>query len=167
VGPGFTAEQAAEYDEVNDYLSRATAGFSWSPGESRVLNAAYHYTRANTTLDNEPINQFILSGQWPLARSLSSVARVNYDMRTHRLIAGLLGFQYDADCWALALGFEKYTNATSTTESSTGSRVLLQLQLKGLSKVDNGLLSEFRASVPGYTPVPSIDAPLSRFSDYQ
>jgi LPS-assembly protein len=167
LGPGFTAEQAVEYDEVNDYLSRATVGFSWDPGASRVLNVAYHYTRANTTLDNQPINQFILSGQWPLSRSLSSVARVNYDMRTHRLIAGLLGLQYDADCWALALAFEKYTNATgTTTEPTTGSRVFLQLQLKGLSRVDNGLLSEFRANVPGYTPLPSSDVPLSRFSSY-
>ena len=88
-------------------------------------------------------------------------------MSAHRLIAGLLGLQYDADCWSLGVAFEKYTNATSSTTSpSTGTRVLMQLQLKGFSQVDNGLLNQFRANVPGYTPATTETEPTSRFSDY-
>ncbi|WP_408377418.1 LPS-assembly protein LptD [Paraburkholderia megapolitana] len=166
IGPGFSAEQAVQYNEIEHYLSRATVGFGWAPATREVLNFAYHYTREDETLDYEPVNQFIVSEQWPLARQLSSVARINYDMVTHRLIAGLLGLQYDADCWAVSIAFEKYTNASSTTEPSTGTRVLMQLQLKGFSKIDNGLLDQFRANVPGYTPLPASDAPTSRFSDY-
>ncbi len=162
----FSAEQAVEYNEANDYLSHAEAGFGWAPGKQQVLNVAYRYTRSNSTLDYEPVNQFIVSEQWPLGHNIVSVARVNYDMGVHRLIAGLLGLQYDADCWSLGVAFEKYTNATSSTTSpSTGTRVLMQLQLKGFSQVDNGLLNQFRASVPGYTPEASPAAPVSRFSD--
>jgi LPS-assembly protein len=29
--------------------------------------------------------------------------------------------------------------------------MLMQLRLKGFSQVDNGLLNQFRANVPGYT----------------
>jgi LPS-assembly protein len=64
------------------------------------------------------------------------------------------------------VAFEKYTNATSTTVPSTGTRVLMQLQLKGFSQVDNGLLNQFRANVPGYTPASTGNEPTSRFSDY-
>jgi LPS-assembly protein len=89
-------------------------------------------------------------------------------MSAHRLIAGLLGIQYDANCWSLGVAFEKYTNATSSaTSPSTGTRVLMQLQLKGFSQVDNGLLNQFRANVPGYTPASTVEEPVSRFSDYQ
>ncbi|MFT4067723.1 LPS-assembly protein LptD [Paraburkholderia sp.] len=168
LGTDLTAEQAVEYSQANNYLSNAEAGLGWAPGPQRVLNFAYRYTRANSTLDYQPINQFIVSEQWPLAHNVVSVGRVNYDMSTHRLIAGLLGLQYDADCWSLGIAFEKYTNATSSTTSpSTGTRVLMQLQLKGFSQVDNGLLNQFRANVPGYTPSSTITEPTSRFSDYQ
>jgi len=44
--------------------------------------------------------------------------------------------------------------------------VLMQLQLKGFSQVDNGLLNQFRANVPGYTPASTGNEPTSRFSDY-
>lgn len=166
LGQGFSAEQAVEYSQANHYLTNAEAGFGWSPAARQVLNVAYRYTRANSTLDYQPVNQFIVSEQWPLLHNVVSVARVNYDMSAHRLIAGLLGLQYDTDCWSLGVAFEKYTNATSTTVPSTGTRVLMQLQLKGFSQVDNGLLNQFRANVPGYTPASTGNEPTSRFSDY-
>ncbi len=167
ISSAFKAEQAIEYDEANAYLSHASTGFSWAPAAGKVLNMAYRYTRANASEDDEPVSQFIVSGQWPLSRRLSSVARVNYDMHLHRLIAGLVGFQYDADCWSIGVAFEKYTNETSSTVPSSGSRVLMQLQFKGLSKIDNGLLNQFRENVPGYTPPPGGDAPVSKFTDYE
>ncbi len=170
IGNNFKAEQAFEYNESNSYLSHTSSGFSWAPATGEVVNVAYRYTRrdaTDSTDDTEPVSQFIVSGQWPLSRRLSSVARVNYDMHLHRLIAGLLGFQYDADCWSLGIAFEKYTNETSTTVPSTGSRVLMQLQLKGLSKVDNGLLDQFKDNVPGYSPLPDSSTPVSKFTDYQ
>ncbi|MFM0739325.1 LPS-assembly protein LptD [Paraburkholderia xenovorans] len=167
LGAGFSTEEAVEYSQADRYLTHTALGFGWSPATREVLNVAYRYTRANSTLDYEPVNQFIISEQWPLARNVVSVARVNYDMSTHHLIAGLLGFQYDASCWSLGIAFEKYTNATSSTTSpSTGTRVLMQLQLKGFSQLDNGLLNQFRANVPGYTPASTDSAPTSRFSDY-
>jgi len=89
-------------------------------------------------------------------------------MVAHRLVAGLLGVQYDADCWSLSLAVQKYTNvSTTTTAASSATRVLLQLQLKGLTKIDNGLSEQFKASIPGYTPLPSPPEPESRFSNYE
>ncbi|GLU31356.1 LPS-assembly protein LptD [Trinickia caryophylli] len=165
IGAGVSAEQSLAYSQVNHYLSRATVGFGWTPAERHVLNAAYRYNRGTATLDDTPVNQFVVSSQWPVFRGASGVARLNYDLVTHRLIAGLVGFQYDADCWAIGLALEKYTQATSSSSASSGTRVLMQLQLKGLSKVDNGLASEFAQRIPGYTAT-SSPASQSPFSDY-
>ncbi len=167
VGAGTNIENALQYSQANNYLTQGSIGLAWSPATAHVFNVAYRYTRANTTLDYQPVNQIIVSGQWPLAKNVASVARINYDMSTHRLIAGLLGLQYDAQCWSLALAFEKYTNATGSTTPSTGTRVMMQLQLKGLSRTDRGLLDQFKADVPGYSSAPADELPVSRFSDYQ
>lgn len=168
IGAGFSTEQAVQYDEQHDRFDRTTSGFSWKPADREVVSLAYRYTRADEDLDNEPENQIVASGQWPLSRRLYAVGQANFDIVAHHLVAGLLGVQYDADCWSLSLAVQKYTNVSTTTSvASSATRVLLQLQLKGLTKVDNGLSSQFRASIPGYTPLPSPAAPESRFSDYE
>jgi LPS-assembly protein len=153
----------------NNQLVRSSIGFAFSPGARKVINVGYRYTRSNqTTLVNEPINQILVSGEWPLTNRLYAVGRVNYDLASHRLVDGLLGFQYDADCWAFGFGMQRYANGVNTLgQPSSGTRVLAQLTFKGLSNVDNGLVSAFRASVQGYQPPPAAPPPLSRYSDYE
>lgn len=168
VGRDVSAEQSMEYDERYNRIDAATVGFTWKPADREVVNFGYRYIRDNTTIDDEPENQVILSAQWPLTRNLSTVGRFNYDMLSHHLIAGLLGVQYDAQCWSLSLAVQKYSEEDDTTgEPTSGTRVLLQLQLKGFSRIDNGLLQQFQSSVPGYTALPSTVPADSRFSDYQ
>jgi LPS-assembly protein len=90
---------------------------------------------------------------------------IDYDMGVHRTVAGLLGMQYQADCWAVSLAFEKYTNTSSTNTPTSGTRLLMQLQLNGVSRIDNGLLQQFRASVAGYS-APTVPDAESRFTNY-
>jgi LPS-assembly protein len=167
LGAGFASETAFQYNADNNQLVKSSVGFGFSPGERRVINVAYRYTRSNTTLDNQPINQIIVSGQWPLTRRLYAMGRFNYDLASHRMVDGLVGLQYDADCWALGIGMQRYANGTTNGTSNSSSRMMAQLTLKGLANVDNGLVSAFRAGVPGYTPLPPAPPPLSRFSNYE
>jgi len=97
-----------------------------------------------------------------------AVGRFNYDLNGHRVVDGLVGMQYDADCWVLGVGLQRYANGANTSglpQSST--RFLAQLTLKGLSNVDNGLVAAFKAGVPGYTQLPGLPPSPSRFTDYQ
>lgn len=168
LGAGFASETAFQYNADQNQLVRSSIGFGFSPDARKVINVAYRYTRANPTLSNQPINQFLISGEWPITRRLYGVGRANYDMVGHRLVDGLVGLQYDADCWTLGVGLQRYASGlTSTNQAHTATRVLAQLTLKGLSKVDNGLTAAFRASVAGYMPPPPPEPPLSQFSDYQ
>src|SRR5260370_39210125 len=132
-----------------------------------VINIGSRYPRANeTTLSTSPINQILISAQWPLTRHIYSVGRVNYDLAGHRLVDGLLGFQYDADCWTLGVGLQRYANGVNSTGSNTAcTRVLAQLTFKGLSNVDNGLTAAVRARVNGYTPPPPPPPPLARYTN--
>jgi len=76
--------------------------------------------------------------------------------------------QYDADCWVLGVGLQRYANGVNTSGSpSSSTRFLAQLTLKGLSNVDNGLVAAFRSAVPGYTQLPGVAPSPSRFTDYQ
>ncbi|WP_321870953.1 LPS-assembly protein LptD [Paraburkholderia tropica] len=169
VGGGFASETAFQYNADDNRLEKASVGFGYSPGPSRVLNVAYRYTRENnTTLDNQPINQILISAQWPFSHRVYAVGRFNYDLNGHKIVDGLLGLQYDADCWALGVGIQRYANGVNTTGgNNSATRFLVQLTLKGLSNVDNGLVAAFKASVPGYTALPGQPPLPSRFTDYQ
>ncbi|MFL9950580.1 LPS-assembly protein LptD [Paraburkholderia agricolaris] len=168
LGAGFASETAFQYNADNNQLVKTSVGFGFSPASGKVINVAYRYTRANTTLDNTPINQVLISGQWPLTHRVYGVGRFNYDLGGHRIVDGLIGLQYDADCWTLGAGIQRYANGLNTSgQNQSSTRFLAQLTLKGLSTVDNGLIPAFRASVAGYTPLPPPPPPESRFTNYE
>jgi len=168
LGAGFASETAFQYNADNNQLVKTSVGFGFSPATGKVLNVAYRYTRANTTLDNKPINQVLVSGQWPLAHRVFGVGRFNYDLGGHRIVDGLVGLQYDADCWTLGAGLQRYANGLNTSgQHQSSTRFLAQLTFKGLSSVDNGLIAAFRSSVAGYTPLPPPPPPESRFINYE
>jgi LPS-assembly protein len=168
LGAGFASETAFQYNADNNQLVRSSIGFGFSPDDRKVINLAYRYTRANPTLSNTPINQILLSAEWPLTHRLYAVGRFNYDMQGHRLVDGLVGFQYDADCWILGFGAQRYANGlNSAGQHTSATRMLAQLTLKGFSNVDNGLVAAFRAGVAGYQPPPPGAPPLARFSNYE
>ncbi|XDJ36147.1 MAG: LPS-assembly protein LptD [Burkholderia sp.] len=168
LGAGFASETAFQYNADNNQLVKSSIGFGYNPGERHVLNVAYRYTRANaSTLVNEPINQILVSSQWPLTQHLYAVSRFNYDLAGTRVVDGLLGFQYDADCWAVGVGVQCTANGVNLSgQQSSSKRFMAQLTLKGLSNIDNGLIAAFKNGVLGYTPLPPAPPPQAQFSSY-
>ncbi|PMS36349.1 LPS-assembly protein LptD [Trinickia symbiotica] len=169
IGAGFSTQAAVQYNAEQSQFVQAITGFGFSPADRKVINMSYQYTRADLALNNnEPINQLLISGEWPITRRIFAVGRIEYDLADKRVVDGLVGFQYDADCWGFGIGLQRYVNGiTASGVPSSGTRVLAQLTLKGLSHVDNGLTAAFRAGVEGYQPPPPPAPPLSRFSDYE
>lgn len=123
LGAGFASETAFQYNADNNQLVKTSVGFGFSPATGKVLNVGYRYTRANTTLENQPINQVLVSGQWPLTHRVFGVGRFNYDLGGHRIVDGLVGLQYDADCWTLGAGIQRYANGLNTSGSISRARV--------------------------------------------
>lgn len=178
-GAGISTQSAIQYSDTQNIMEREVYGVAWTGSAHEVINLAYRYNRANSMIDNQPINQVLVSTQWPVTRHLFAVARIDYALGSsqqvngvevlgNRLVDGLLGFQYDADCWSFGLGIQRYSNGVSTTTGlpQTGTRFLAQLVLKGLSHVDNGLVAQFSSAVQGYQGLPGpapIPSPFSNF----
>jgi LPS-assembly protein len=108
--------------------------------------------------------QLELGWQWPLwgqtaaaapqrdksANSCSgawySVGRVNYSINDSRVTDSVLGLEYDSGCWIARVVAERL----STGRSEATTRLLLQLELVGLSRLGSNPLQVLRDNIPGY-----------------
>ena len=80
------------------------------------------------------------SGSW------YSVGRINYSTRESRITDSVLGLEYDAGCWIGRVVAERL----STGRSEATTRLLLQLELVGLSRLGSNPLQVLKDNIPGY-----------------
>ena len=67
-------------------------------------------------------------------------------MRDSRITDSVLGFEYDAGCWIGRVVAERL----STGRSEATTRLLLQLELVGLSRLGSNPLQVLKDNIPGY-----------------
>jgi LPS-assembly protein len=156
------ADSTLEFNpETNRYV-RSVVRARYSPGPFKTLSVAYRLARAQS-------EQVELAWQWPLfgardggARAGApsggscrgawySAGRLQYSLRDSRFSDSLLGLEYDAGCWILRVGAERL----STGRSETNTRLLLQLELVGLSRLGSNALQVLRDNIPAYRPLSS------------
>ena len=164
--PGWRLDGAMQWGADISRPVRSIAGVRWSPGPFRTLSATYRYARGLS-------EQMELGWQWPLAgarvaaegtapgggmlRALDSpsgrcsgtlygVGRVNYSMKDSRITDSLLGLEYDAGCWIARVVAER--KSTGRLEATT--RLYLQLELVGLSRLGTNPLKTLKDNIPGY-----------------
>ena len=139
---------------------RAVLSSRYSPGDYRTFNASYRYTRGAS-------EQLELGWQWPVARfaggdgapamavggsggscsgQLFSVGRLNYSAVEKRVTDSIAGFEFDAGCWIARVVAERL----STGRSEATTRLLLQLELVGLSRLGSNPLRVLKDNIPGY-----------------
>lgn len=152
--------------QYNPEIQRAV-GYSnaatYSPGPFKVVSVSYTGSRNFS-------EQVAVGWQWPLYGPESSrisgaplvrsrggegksctgtvygVGRVNYSMRDSRVTDSIVGFEYDAGCWIGRVVAERL----STGLNEATSRVLIQLELVGLSRLGANPLQLLKDNVPGY-----------------
>jgi LPS-assembly protein len=155
--PSWTFDAAAQYNPDLRRIGRSFAGFRYSPGPYRTVGLAYRVSRGLS-------EQFELGWQWPVigptpgpdaaARSgtgkcrgtLYTVGRVNYSTRDRRVTDSIAGFEYDAGCWIGRIVAERL----STGRDEATTRLLVQLELVGLSRLGSNPLKVLKDNVPGY-----------------
>ena len=159
VHPHWYADTALQYDLDQDRPVRTLAALRYQPAPFHTLAATYRYTRQLT-------EQTELAWQWPIYRGdphgsggcqrvLYGVGRVSYSMRDGHLTDSLAGVEYDAGCWILRAVAQRVT--TGSTGSST--RVMLQLELVGLSRLGTNPLQTLKDNIPGYRLLRDNDSP--------
>jgi len=132
---------------------RSILGARYSPGPYRTFGVTYRLARGLS-------EQLELGWQWPIygrtpaeaaaaggecKGSWYSVGRVNYSMRDSRITDSVVGLEYDAGCWIGRVVAERL----STGRSEATTRLLLQLELVGLSRLGSNPLQVLKDNIPG------------------
>jgi LPS-assembly protein len=173
--PRWTLDAGVQYNPDIQRTVRSIVSARYSPGPYRTVNASYRLARGLS-------EQVELGWQWPLAgltpperesrlrlegdKSCSgswySVGRINYSTKDSRITDSVVGLEYDAGCWIGRVVAERL----STGRSEATTRLLLQLELVGLSRLGSNPLRVLKDNIPGYkllreeratTPAPSFN----------
>ena len=157
--PKWTLDAALRYSPDIERSIRSIVGARYSPGPYRTIGATYRFARGL----NEQID---VGWQWPVYRAAApgarlagssatasacsgtwySVGRVNFSTRDSRITDSLVGFEYDAGCWIGRFVAER----VSTGRSEATTRLMLQLELVGLSRLGINPLAVLKDNIPGY-----------------
>ena len=154
--PRWVFDTGVQYNPDTARIERSLVSARYSPGPFRTIGATYRLTRGLS-------EQVAVGWQWPVygpARgdagtnasksgcggTLYSVGHLNYSTRDSRLTDGIVGFEYDAGCWIGRIVVERL----STGRSEQTTRLLLQLELVGLSRIGTSPLRVLKDNVPGY-----------------
>ncbi|MDD3884293.1 MAG: LPS-assembly protein LptD [Gallionella sp.] len=129
-----------QYDPNQSQTQRYNVSARFRPESGKVINLGYRFTR-NT------LRQADISTQWPLSHRWHAVARWNYSFQDRRLLEGIVGLEYNQDCWTFRLVAQRFT--VGTQQINTG--IFVQLELNDLVKVGSDPLQILKKSVPGYT----------------
>lgn len=146
-------EAALQYNPDNQRVVRSIASVRYQPGPFRTLSAGYRLARGLS-------EQVEVGWQWPLWRSAGSpvgaaggcggtlyaVGRLNYSLRDSRMTDSLVGAEYDTGCWIARVVAERL----STGRAEATTRLMLQLELVGLSRLGSNPLQALKDNVPGY-----------------
>ena len=154
--PRWVFDTSAQFNPDTSRIERSLLSARYSPGPFRTIGATYRLTRGLS-------EQVALGWQWPVygpargdaaattSRSgcggtLYSVGHLNYSTRDSRLTDGIVGFEYDAGCWIGRIVVERL----STGRSEQTTRLLLQLELVGLSRLGSNPLKVLKDNISGY-----------------
>lgn len=171
--PRWSFDSTVQFNPKTQQSVRATLGGRYSPGNYRVINAAYRFQRdASEQLDigwQWPINdlwgdrgQEMGAGRGQGEGRWYSVGRLNYSLAERKLIDSVIGFEYDAGCWLGRVVFERLQTSTSTANQ----RVMFQLEFVGFSRLGANPLKTLRENIPRYQYLRDPMESPSRFSNY-
>ncbi|HTD05745.1 LPS-assembly protein LptD [Undibacterium sp.] len=141
VSKTLSASAELQFSQTDRQTVRANYGIRWQPESGKVLNVEYRQQKG-------VLEQFDVSGQWPLARRWYAVARSNYSLLDKQLVEGVAGLEYRADCWSFRFIAQRF--ATATLQST--SAFSFQLELNGLGRFGLGSnpIEVLKKNISGY-----------------
>ena len=171
--PKWTVDSTVQFNPRTEQSTRATLGARYSPGNYRVVSAAYRFQR-------DASEQIDIGWQWPLndlwgdrGQELGvgrgqgdgrwySVGRLNYSLADQKLVDAVVGLEYDAGCWLGRIVLQQLQTGVSTPTSS----ILFQLEFVGFARVGSNPLKTLKDNIPRYQYLREQVTVPSRFSNY-
>ena len=150
-----------------------TMGGRYSPGNYRVISAAYRFQRTAS-------EQLDIGWQWPLndlwgdrGQELGvgqgqgegrwySVGRLNYSILDQKLVDSVVGFEYDAGCWLGRIVLQQLQTGTASSNQS----ILFQLEFVGFARLGSNPLKTLKDNIPRYQYLREQTVAPSRFTNF-
>ena len=172
--PRWTVDSTVQFNADSGRSVRSTIGGRYSPGNYRVVSAAYRLQRGSS-------EQIDVGWQWPVndlwgdrGEELGvgrgqgegrwySVGRVNFSLREGKLVDSVIGLEYDGGCWLGRVVLERLQTGASTSNR----RILFQLEFVGFSRLGANPLQTLKQNIPRYQYLRETSTPPSRFSNYE
>jgi len=151
-------------------LPRLNLLWRYLPQDGRILNLGVRYL-------SDEIGQIDGSWRWPIGRQWTALGRANYSWLKERvdaatgvitetdpgIVEGVLGLEYNADCWASRFVIQHFV----TAEGKTTTAFFFQLELGGLMRLGPDPFDILRRNIPGYRLPQDRPAVPSRFFGYE
>jgi LPS-assembly protein len=160
--PNVTLASSVQYNPETSRAASYSNSAIYAPAPFKVLSLRYTGVRNAS-------EQIAVGWQWPLygpagdhaasaplirrtsatgscSGTVYAVGNVNYNRRDSRITDSLVGLEYDAGCWIGRLVVERL----STGLSEANTRIYLQLELVGLSRLGTNPLQRLKDNVVGY-----------------
>jgi len=136
----WNIDTAWQYNTDTSSTIKSNIGARYNPEPGKVLNLSYRYTR-------ERLEQFNISGQWPLGKGYYGLGRWNYSISENQPIEGLAGIEYDAGCWQARAVLQRVATATANANYA----LFFQLELGGIASIGSDPMRLLNRTIPGYT----------------
>ena len=135
----LSASAAYQYNTDTNQTQRGTAALRYQSGR-KIVNLAYRFRR-------DFLEQSDVSVVWPLNRKLSAVGRWNYSLDKGRTIDGYAGLEFESCCYIVRAIARQYL---SDLNGNANNAVLVQLELKGLTSLGQGVKELLGEGILGY-----------------
>jgi LPS-assembly protein len=140
----WNADLGIQWNPDQSRSERAQANIQFKPGGEQVVNLGYRFQR-------DLLNQYELSGAWPIGKKWNAYARYVYSLLDDKPIERLAGFEYASCCWRVRfLGRKFVSTRTSTGTGKEDTGFYLQLELTGLASVGSAADAFLTGAIRGY-----------------
>lgn len=117
-----------QWDPDNEESVLSAASLKYRPAPGRGLNLSYR--SRGSALEQTDVSFF-----WPLSRRWRAVGRWNYSLEENQTLESFAGIEYEQCCWRLSFVRREFINDDDATNDDTNTAFLIQLELKGLTRV--------------------------------
>jgi LPS-assembly protein len=171
--PQWSLDSTVQFNAKTNSSERSTLGGRYSPGNYRVVSAAYRLQRGLS-------EQLDLGWQWPIndlwgdlgqdrgaglgqgSNRWYSVGRMNFSLKEGKLVDSIVGIEYDAGCWLGRAVLERLQRSGAAATQ----RVLFQLEFVGFSRLGSNPLQTLKENIPRYQYLREQTTQPSRFGQY-
>ena len=127
----FRARLAGQWNDDDRQIEQSAVAARYQPDERRFVQATYRFRRDN-------FEQTDLLAAWPVAPRWRLAGRWTYAVDAQRSLDALVGVEYRSCCWGLQLAWRRHLSGSLGRYNSS---IYLQLELRGLGRVGEGLES--------------------------